>query len=285
MSDGRKNKRKIVLIVIIAVLLVCLGGCVWYVNDYYRASPEVDEYFRESSGSGGPADVTITEIDDGLFLDGPGTDAALIFYPGAKVEYTAYVPLMYRLAENGADVFLIKMPCNLAILGIDKADDIADEYEYEKWYLGGHSLGGAMAAVYAADQLEDGDLRLDGLVLMAAYPTKSLQSADMSVLTIYGSEDGVLNMEKIAEGRKLMPSVSAADGSTEAAAGTEASAGGTEKASDKAVRAVTETVIEGGNHAQFGCYGKQKGDGRASISAEEQWNRTADAVLEMMGLK
>lgn len=262
MSNGKKNKKKIRRTVIFAVLLMFIGGCVWYVNDYYRAEPEVEECFQGSSVSAGSREVTISEIDDGLFLDGAGTENALIFYPGAKVEYTAYVPLLYRLAENSVDVFLIKMPCNFAFLGIDKAGDIADEYRYEHWYLGGHSLGGAMAAVYAADLLEDGDLWLDGLVLMAAYPTKSLQNADMKVLTIYGSEDGVVNMKKVAEGRKLMPGGSAETG-----------------------KSAVEKVIEGGNHAQFGCYGKQTGDGAAVISEEVQWDQTVDAVLDMMGLR
>lgn len=85
-----------------------------------------------------------------------GTDRAaknaLIFYHGAKVEYTAYVLLMYELAENGMDVFIIKMPCNMAFFGVNKADDIFSEYSYAHMYLGGHSLGGVAAAIYAANE-------------------------------------------------------------------------------------------------------------------------------------
>ena len=243
-TKTKHPKRKIALIAALAVLICCVGGCFLYLNDYYRASEEVNEYF-EKDGS-----VSISDIDSGLYLDGPGTENALIFYPGAKVEYTAYVPLMYELAENGVDVFIIKMPCNLALFGINKADDIMSEYSYEHVYLGGHSLGGAMAAVYAAKHADSTEL--DGLVLLAAYPTKSLAESDLRVLTIYGSEDQVLSMEKIEAGRSLMPANA------------------------------TETVIEGGNHAQFGCYGEQKGDGTATISAEEQWKQTTTAILEMI---
>ncbi len=96
----------------------------------------------------------------------------MVFYPGAKVEYTAYLPLMYRLAEQGMDCFLIKMPCNLAFLGQNKAGNVVGSYKYERWYLSGHSLGGAMAASYVSKHLE----QLEGLVLLAAYPTQELKA-------------------------------------------------------------------------------------------------------------
>ena len=246
-TEKKHSKRRIALIIVFAVLILCAGSCFIYVNDYYRASEEVNEYFEKAGN------VSVNYIDSGLYLDGPGSENALIFYPGAKVEYTAYIPLMYELAENGMDVFIISMPCNLAIFGMDKADDILSEYSYAHMYLGGHSLGGAIAALYAAKNVDSADL--DGLILLAAYPTKSLAACDMRVLTIYGSEDKVLSMDKVKAGRSLMP----AD--------------------------ATETVIEGGNHAQFGCYGEQKGDGTAFISAEEQWAQTTAAIIEMISIE
>ena len=246
-TETKHTRRRIAFIIIFAVLIFCAGGCFLYLNDYYRASEEVEEYFEKDGN------VSVNYIDSGLYLDGPGDENALIFYPGAKVEYTAYVPLMYELAENGIDVFIIDMPCNLALFGINKADDILSAYSYRHMYLGGHSLGGAMAALYAAKHIDSTDL--DGLILLAAYPTKSLAASDMRVLTVYGSEDKVLNMDKIEEGRSLLP----AD--------------------------ATETVIEGGNHAQFGCYGEQKGDGSAFLSAEAQWEQTTEAVIEMIRIE
>ena len=104
-----------------------------------------------------------------------------------------------------------------------------------------------MAASYASGHMES----LNGLVLLAAYPTKSLKSDSFSVLSIYGSEDGVLNMEKVEEGKGKMP----AD--------------------------YTEICIEGGNHAQFGNYGEQKGDHTAGISRKEQQKQTVDAILDL----
>ena len=106
-----------------------------------------------------------------------------------------------------------------------------------------------MAANFAADYVEDHTDGIRGLLLLAAYPTKDLSTSDMSVVTVYGSEDGVLNMDKIVAGRELMP------------------------------QDYKEVCIEGGNHAQFGSYGTQKGDGTVAIPAEEQWARTVEVFV------
>lgn len=238
MKKGWKKKGAFAGILILVFAVVCL----WYINDYYKSDVIMQQYFQDDSI------VEMEENDYGLYMDGPGDESALIFYPGAKVEYTAYVPLLYQLAEKGVDVFLIKMPCNLAFLGQNKAEDVMRKYEYEKWYLGGHSLGGAMAAFYAAKHPDD----LNGIIFLAAYSTKDLHEEDFSVVSLYGSEDGVLNMDKIEESRAYMPIN------------------------------YTEICIEGGNHAQFGNYGVQKGDGVASISREEQQNQTVEAIYKMI---
>ena len=233
--------KKRVIIPVISFLFIVIV-CIWYVNDYYHTDENVQEYLQTKDS------VSVTEMPEGLYLDGPGNETALIFYPGAKVEYTAYLPLLSELADQGIDCFLIKMPCNLAIFGQNKAKKIMDSYEYDHWYLSGHSLGGAMTASYASGHLES----LNGLVLLAAYPTKSLKSDSFSVLSLYGSEDGVLNMEKVEEGKVYMPVDYA------------------------------EVCIKGGNHAQFGNYGEQKGDHAAGISREEQQVQTVEAILNMM---
>ena len=234
--------KKKILIVLAAVFLAIAAGFGIYVSDYYHAS----EYVTESLP--GTGNVQIEEIRNGLFLDGPGEENALIFYPGGKVEYTAYIPLLSALAEEGTDCFLLKMPCNLAILGINRASAVMTDssYTYAHWYIGGHSLGGVAASSYAADH------DLDGLILLASYPTKEL---DERTLELYGSEDLVLNAEKRAEGDAYLPEGSVVQ------------------------------VIEGGNHAQFGDYGEQEGDGSAAISREEQQKRTVEAILEMAGGK
>ena len=244
----RKGGRRAVVAVAIGLFILVAAFCIWYVNDYYRSEVSLEEY-REKEGF-----VQVVELEDGLFLNGSGEADALIFYPGAKVEYTAYLPLFYSLAEQGVDCFLVEMPGNLAILDVDKADEIRRAYTYDNWYLAGHSLGGAMAASYTAKHLEE----LAGLVLLAAYPTTSLQSENFAtlstfpVISVYGSEDGVLNQEKLIQGRSFMPVN------------------------------YEELCIEGGNHAWFGNYGEQEGDKAALITREEQQEQTVNAILEMV---
>lgn len=229
------------LLITAAVVLLLAGVCVWYVNDYYHADAYVNAFLQSGEG------VTVTHEDNIVFLDGEGTEDALIFYPGAKVEYTAYVPMFYELAKQGVDCFVVKMPCNLAFFGMGKAADIMEEYSYENWYLSGHSLGGAMAANYVA---ENGD-NFAGLVLLAAYATGELPE-HLSVLSVYGSEDKVVNMDSVEAGRSYVP----AD--------------------------YTEICLEGGNHAWFAYYGEQEGDGTAHITRENQQQKTVGEILNMI---
>ncbi len=233
-----KKRTKIFTVIVACLIAVLAAATGIYANDYYRAV-DVDSYLADDGG------VRVSEIKDGYFFDGPGEEKALIFYPGAKVEETAYAPLMHSLALNGVDCFLIKMPMKLAFFKMSKADDILAEYSYGEYYLAGHSLGGAMAANYAAKHPSD----YSALFLLAAYPSEDLTAAQFPVVFIYGENDGVLNREKLETGYTLVP-----DG-------------------------YKKVVIEGGNHAGFGSYGKQDGDGEASISDEEQWQITTDAIL------
>lgn len=216
-----------------AVFFLLLGFGI-YLCTYYPAV-DVEEYLASTES------VQVTEVSEGLLFDGSSEDTALIFYPGAKVDIKAYAPILYMLAENGVDCFVVDMPFHMAFLGSNRAEEIMEEYpEYDTWYLGGHSLGGAMAANFAAEHTGE----LEGLFLLAAYPTKDLSESDLKAVTIYGSEDGVLNRKKLEEGQALLP-----EGSV-------------------------QICIEGGNHAQFGSYGEQKKDGKAEISAKEQWEQT-----------
>jgi len=162
------------------------------------------------------------------------------------VEETAYAPVMDGLAQQGIFCVTVKMPAHLAILKPNAADEVRQEFgEVKRWYLAGHSLGGAMAGSYAAKH----ESELAGLIFLAAYPTRKLQT--LPVLSLYGSEDGVLNMEKYQEAIGL-----AAD--------------------------CREYVLEGGNHAGFGNYGSQKGDGEAGITDREQWQETIDYIMDMI---
>lgn len=243
---SRKRKRLWIMLgaILVAILLVCVGF-VAYVGDYYHA----DEMAAQAMAVANDVTVSKTDGDDLVFTPS-NPKAGLIFYPGGKVEYTAYAPLMRACAEKGFLCVLVKMPCNLAVLDMDAADGISEQYpDIDAWYIGGHSLGGAMAAAYAADHSGE----LDGLILLAAYSTKDLNSSGLKVLSVYSSEDRVLNREKYGEYRKNLPP------------GT------------------TEIVIEGGCHAGFGSYGPQEGDGAPTITGEEQVMRTASEIASCFG--
>ena len=219
------------------ILILLAGGIFLYTTDFYHAEPIALESLNSADG------VAIIPTDYGWFFDGPSEEKAMIFYPGGKVEEAAYAPLLRQLAAEGMDACLVRMPLHLALLGIQKADTVMAEHRYEHWYIGGHSLGGVSAAFYAANNTE----KLDGVILLAAYPVKQLNNRLKTVM-IYGSEDKVLNMVEFAEHRVLA--------STDAVV----------------------TCIAGGNHSQFGSYGIQKGDGIAQITPEEQIRKTVESI-------
>lgn len=237
-----KKPRKKLFLSTICIFFVLIVGFFLYTSQYYHADSSVKEYVKDTKN------VKVISIKEGLFLDGKGMESALIFYPGGKVDEKAYLPLLMKIADQGVDCFLVKMPFHLAFFGMNQADNLLHEYDYKHWYMSGHSLGGAMAAYYASSHLD----KLDGLVLLAAYPTKSLKTDTFSVLSLYGSEDHVLNMERMKEGDTFMP------------------------------MHYTKICIEGGNHGQFGNYGQQKGDGIATISSKEQQKQSIDAILTMI---
>ena len=238
--EQTKHRRKKRLWLIPVLILVGLSVCVFlYTGRYYHADATARAALESDET------VTVMHTDFGWLFDGPSERDALIFYPGGKVEETAYAPLLHLIAEQGTDVLLVKMPFRLAVLGGDKAGELISRYDYSDGTIGGHSLGGVMAANYAAEHPE----QLKGVLLLAAYSTKNMDDS-LSVLSVYGTEDGVLNMGNLEKGSTYLPA-------------------------DAAI-----VRIEGGNHAQFGNYGEQNGDGKASIPAEEQQKQTVKLFME-----
>ena len=139
----RKWKFRILVPVFALIDALIISFLLW-ASAYYRAD--------ETAIKAMQSDVTVTveQTKSGWLFDGPSDDKALIFYPGAKVDAKAYAPLLGQLAEDEMDVYLVKMSLNLAFFGIGKAGEIVENSEYERYYISGHSLGGAMAAGYAA---------------------------------------------------------------------------------------------------------------------------------------
>ena len=245
------------LINTLAQLAVLSGIIVVYFGTYYHADNLALEALKGVNGVGVSEITQEEEGVNGWYFDGPGTDSALVFYPGAKVEAAAYAPLMEKLSMSGVDCYLCDMPLNFALLGKDAAGTIRSKEtdNYEKWYIGGHSLGGVAASMAANDAEEAGsETAWNGIILLAAYPTEELSTP---VLSIFGTEDKVLNTGKYEK--------TAADGLWPAD--------------------FTEVVIEGGNHALFGNYGEQKGDGIPAITADMQQKEAADAIITWTGSK
>lgn len=238
----KTRKWKFRILVPLSLFVWLLIAAFFIYTGNYYHAGDTAESYMVSSDS-----VAVIEENDGYLFDGPGMDTLIIFYPGAKVQTESYAPILYHLAESGYDCFLTDMPFHLAFFGMNKAENVMADYPgYRYIYMAGHSLGGAMAGNFSAEHREE----IRGVIFMAAYPTKDLEGS--MVLSLYGSLDGVLNREHYQDSMPHMP------------------------------YDFTEVVIEGGNHAQFGDYGKQKGDGEATISAEKQWNESATAITNFM---
>jgi len=178
-------------------------------------------------------------------------ETGLILYPGAKVDPRAYAPAARSIAEQGYLVVIVPMPLNLAILAPNRSAEIITAFpQVKQWAIGGHSLGGAMAARFA----HQNSGAVEGLVLWAAYPASSdnLSTTKLAVSSIYGTLDGLASVDKIDASRPLLPPDA------------------------------DWVAIQGGNHAQFGWYGPQAGDNEATISREEQQVQIMDATLDLL---
>ena len=267
---GKKRNRKKILftlsILLVVILLAAIVGFKIYTSNYYATDEPSLEVVQESVGES----VSCHTDDTGtVFLPkGQQVKALIFFYPGGKVEYTAYSALMYELAYRGYICVLPRMPENLAFLRVDTMDAIQANYAQEMtavkdldWYLAGHSLGGVAAAKYltegvtpdAGEQSTGTGTKADafkGLILCASYPADDLSGLGLRFLSIRGSNDGVLNLNRYEESRKFWPSDS------------------------------TEKVIDGGIHSFFGCYGIQKGDGEPEITNMQQLETAADMIDE-----
>jgi hypothetical protein len=174
--------------------------------------------------------------------------AGLVFYPGGLVDAEAYAPLLRRLADGGVLSVLVPMPLDLAVFGLGRAADVIAAFpEVGPWLIGGHSLGGAMASEFVKRRSD----AVDGLVLLASYPAEAtdLSRLPIRAVSTYGTENGLTPPEGFEASLARLPP------------GTEL------------------VVIDGGNHAGFGHYGPQAGDGVARIEREEQQRQASETLL------
>lgn len=224
--------------IVLAILVSGLGITAWLIRPQ-QVMREASESLEASES------IVVNEIKlenvEGFLLE-PGESkkgVSVIFYPGARVPAKAYAPSALEIARGGYEVYLVKMPLNLAILGWKRAGEvISSRNQDRKWVVTGHSMGGAMAARFTSKT----DYPVSGLVLWAAYPPEGARfSSSLDVLSISGGRDEIISKEKFERSRQQLP------------------------------QSAEFLEIEGGNHSQFGWYGFQSGDGEATIS---RWRQT-----------
>lgn len=216
---------------------------------YLRPHPASDSAIDAMAGTGS---VTVNDSTTRIRLQpaGEAETTGVVFYPGALVDPRAYVPNLLPLAEAGFPVVILKLPLDLAILDPGGAQAVMDaDPEVERWVVAGHSLGGVMAASVAGRD----DDRIQGLLLWGSFPNSSIADrTGLAVTSIYGSEDGLTTPADIDRTRDRLP---------------------------------PDTVfveVVGGNHAFFGDYGEQSGDGVATITREEAQDQIRAASLELV---
>jgi hypothetical protein len=237
----KKNKVSKISIVVITGIVIFIGTFIIWANNSYKPNEEAKKALESNEL------VTVTEDEYITFEPRNKATKGFIFYPGGKVEAEAYATLARQISEHGYLVVTVPMTLDLAVLSPNKATDIIEKFNYiETWAIGGHSLGGVMAASYVAKNDD-----ISGLVLYASYPQgEELKDLDIKTLSLYGSNDGVADLEKIK----------------------------------KAILSKDSSLVEikGGNHAGFGSYGPQKGDDEAAIIGEEQIEKATKHTVDFL---
>ncbi len=188
------------------------------------------------------------KADGDLFFRGD-SKTGLIIYPGGKVDEKAYSVLAKGLNEHGYTVAIAKAPLHLSIFNSNLAKPIIEANpQIDGWVIIGHSLGGTSASIYAEKHPE----KIKGLVFLGSYPYKDLSKQNIFALSITGSNDHILDKAKAEKANEYYPANTRSE------------------------------IIQGGNHAGFGNYGTQKGDGASEITVQEQQTQTINLILECL---
>lgn len=241
------NFRKKVLIILSSLSVVGLLLFFLWASIYNKASERAIGFYTNDTAS------YIAE-DKGSYIafssKGNSKDVAFVFYPGKKIEAKAYSPIAGKIAEKGFDVFIAKMPLNIAFFNLNAADKIINNEKYTSYVIGGHDLGGEIASTYALKNSEN----IKGLILLASYPNDntSFKNKDMKVISLYGSEDKIVNIEKVEESKNQFEKNAVLD------------------------------IIKGGNHSFFGDYGKEKNDGEIETTQDQLEDITVDYITGML---
>ena len=233
-------------IIILSLIILSISGFILWASLPYSPMPEA-LWAMES-------DSAVAIQDEPWLIFQPQNSSpktGLILYPGGRVDPEAYAPMAHSIASEGYLVVIVPMPLNLAVFAPGSASDVIDFFpEIESWAIGGHSLGGAMAANFAKEHPDN----VDGLLLLASYPASSddLSSSPLRVTSIYATLDGFTSLEEIDASRANLPD------------------------------STRWVPIVGGNHSQFGWYGFQNGDNTAAISRQAQQELVVSSTMDLL---
>lgn len=226
------------------LMFALAGGVVLYVYQALQplpAAPIAQEALQSRPG------LQIEKTDWGYLLIPEKPRGGLAFYPGARVDFTAYAPVLRPIAEQGYVVALLQAPFGLAITRPALAQPALERFPDLPWVLGGHSLGGVAASTYVSQ-----GAKVKGLIFFASYPQTSLAEQTLPSLAIFGTRDGLITPEEARQEASKYPT------------GTQL------------------TFIEGLNHAGFAAYGPQPGDLEATLSKEAGWKEIQRLILDYL---
>lgn len=245
----RPQAKRVAVWVFVALLVVAAGFVLYFATPFHGSDASIQAVEADDS-------IDLTVDGDSYVLQPANTSTGydgtvgLVFYPGARVHPDAYLSSLAPLVRDaGVTVVVPKLPLNLAVLDSNRADAVRAAYPgVEHWYVGGHSLGGAMACRYARASTD----AVEGVVLFAAYCDQSIADTDLRVLSVTGAADTVLDADTYERNRQNLP----ADATT--------------------------VELPGVNHTQFGSYTGQSGDDPSGTTYAVAHSRLANATVPWM---
>ena len=235
------NRERIAVWVLIVVLLAVTGVVLYFGTPFHGSDASVQAVQDDSR--------IVFERVDGEYVLRPAnaqSTTGLVFYPGARVHPDAYLLSLSPLAaEANVTVVVVEMPLNLAVFEQGAASRVIEDHDVEQWYVGGHSLGGAMACRYASENTD----RVSGIVLFGSYCDRSIDGTGLQALSVTGAADTVLDRNAYERNKANLP------------------------------EGATVEELPGVNHTQFGSYTGQQGDRPSGTPYEVAHRRLANVIV------
>jgi len=249
LTNSPKSRRRILKRLLAIFGIVLIAAILWGIQWATYARPPMPEAIEALE-----SDDLVQITDEPWLTFSPmqsTPNTGFVFYPGGRVDPRGYSSLMREIASNGYLIVVPEMPINMAVFNSNVASEIIDYYpEINHWVIGGHSVGGAMAAQYTAKHPDV----IEGLAIWASYPPNNadLSNLDIPVVSIYGSRELRVNDTSVGERKHLLP------------------------------EDTCYSRIEGGDHHQFGSYEINPKDHLATISRESQHEQIIAATMPIL---